>query len=104
MGNSNSNTALGVLAGLAVGTALGLLFAPDKGSKTRKKIAEETSKSLDAMKTKLNNISTAVSHKADDLAYSVSETAKDLGEKGKVKVQELERKGRDLLDKAAHSV
>jgi gas vesicle protein len=30
---------MGILAGVAVGTVLGLLFAPHKGTKTRKKIA-----------------------------------------------------------------
>jgi len=36
----NSKLILGVLAGVAAGTTLGLLFAPDSGENTRKKIAE----------------------------------------------------------------
>lgn len=39
----NSDVALGILAGLAVGTVIGILFAPAKGSETRKKIADNGS-------------------------------------------------------------
>ena len=35
---STGKVMLGILAGLAAGEALGILFAPDKGSETRKKI------------------------------------------------------------------
>lgn len=36
--NSNTKFLAGILAGIGIGTVLGLLIAPDKGTKTYKKI------------------------------------------------------------------
>ena len=44
---------LGVLAGIAAGAALGILFAPGKGSNTRKNISRKTEDLVDAVNDKL---------------------------------------------------
>ncbi|MBI1769444.1 MAG: YtxH domain-containing protein [Sphingobacteriales bacterium] len=50
--NAKILTALG--AGLAAGAILGVLFAPDKGTETRKKINQQGQKLADAVKDKFN--------------------------------------------------
>jgi gas vesicle protein len=57
MENSNNTAKLiGVLLlGAAVGGALGILFAPAKGSDTRKKLAGKSDDLTDAMKEKFND-------------------------------------------------
>ncbi|MGJ5642543.1 YtxH domain-containing protein [Formosa sp. S-31] len=83
------NTFLGVVAGTALGAAMGILLAPEKGSKTRKtilkeaestknKFADQASDIIDAIAKKMNvkkgtledqieSIVTDTSHKSDDL-------------------------------------
>lgn len=40
MSNNTGNTLLALLTGAAIGAGVGILFAPDKGSKTRGKIKD----------------------------------------------------------------
>lgn len=48
--NENSKVVTALLAGLAAGAVVGLLFAPDKGSETRDKINDSLSDLGDAIK------------------------------------------------------
>lgn len=58
--NDNSRVLVGLLVGLAAGAALGLLFAPEKGSDTRDKLSESLKDLGDSIKDKaadeINNL------------------------------------------------
>lgn len=58
--NDNSKVLIGLLAGLAAGAALGLLFAPEKGSETRDRLSQSLKDLGDSIKDKaadeINNL------------------------------------------------
>lgn len=58
-----SKVLLGVAGALAAGAVLGVLFAPDKGSNTRKKIAKKSSDLKDNMTDHFNDIVSNIEHK-----------------------------------------
>ena len=48
--NDNTKVVVALLAGLAAGAALGILFAPDKGEETRDKLSESLKNLGDSIK------------------------------------------------------
>ncbi|MBX2938772.1 MAG: YtxH domain-containing protein [Ferruginibacter sp.] len=87
----------GVLLGAAAGAALGILFAPDKGSATRKKIAKKGSDLTNTIKKRFNALGEALSEKYDD----IQEDAQEMIEKGKKKAAD---KMSDLKDEMQRSL
>ena len=59
---SSGKVLLGVLAGIATGALLGVLFAPAKGSNTRKNISRKTEDLVDAMNDKIEEKVNEVMH------------------------------------------
>lgn len=76
---NSGKVVLGALAGLAAGAVLGILFAPDKGTNTRKKIVDKSKDSIDDLKQKYEDIISGLSSK---LARAKSD-AEDLYQEGK---------------------
>ena len=85
----NTDVIVGVLGGLAVGALLGVLFAPDKGSNTRRKIAEKGTDLKDNLKGNFNDFVVSI----EDQYSNFTSNAEDVIEEGKSK---LERMSNDI--------
>lgn len=82
---SSGKLLLGVLAGVAAGTALGILFAPDKGTETRKKIVKKGEDYVDGIKEKFNGLIDDLTKKMDGVQAKANEMAGD----AKSKVEDM---------------
>lgn len=63
---------LGIFGGIAVGVLAGILFAPAKGSSTRRKIVNRGEEFSDELKEKLEGLIDTIVEQYDDTAKSAS--------------------------------
>ncbi len=78
---------LGVLAGVAAGALVGILFAPAKGSRTRRRILKQGENYAEGLKEKFNEYVDNVSEKFEQVKEEVSAFA----QKGKDKFDHIEK-------------
>lgn len=78
---------LGVVAGIATGALLGVLFAPDKGCDTRRKIGQKKDDLTDDLKEKFNKFLDSISEKFEVVNDEVS----DFTDKAEVKINEMKK-------------
>ncbi len=81
---------LGIIAGAAVGAAIGVLYAPEKGVETRKKISAKGRELSDDVEKKFSNLSSMINDKLDAIKNEVqSHRAANNGNVGKSMAEEM---------------
>jgi len=97
---STGKVVLGALAGLAIGAIAGILFAPEKGSTTRKQIMDKGDDYVNKLKSKYEKLRDSVAEKFE----STKNDAENLVEKGKEKYDDAKSDVRNAASNFKHNV
>jgi gas vesicle protein len=77
MANNTGQTVLALLTGAAIGAGIGILYAPEKGSKTRENISKSAKKAQKELSKKLEETTKALGKKASAARVSFEEKLED---------------------------
>ncbi|GET44852.1 MAG: YtxH domain-containing protein [Capnocytophaga felis] len=89
------NILLALVTGVAIGTGVGILFAPDKGEDTRRKIKNSVDKKTSKLKKEMDKLAREVKGKSSEIKGSLEENIESLLAKSEYKTDEVIK----LLDK-----
>jgi gas vesicle protein len=73
--NNTGKIVIAAAAGIVVGAIIGLLFAPEKGSDTRKKMTDEGKKFYDDVKDKFRKGKEKFTDLKEDIEQTIKEKA-----------------------------
>ncbi|MFA9187164.1 YtxH domain-containing protein [Flavobacterium sp. FBOR7N2.3] len=96
MTNSTGNTIIALVSGAAIGAALGILFAPDKGDNTRKKIKSGYKDLEKDMKAKLATAKVDLEKTYGELVSNMSHKTEDVISFLEIKLAELKEQNAKL--------
>jgi gas vesicle protein len=77
MSSNTGQTLIALLTGAAIGAGLGILYAPEKGSKTREKLSKEAKKAQKQLNKQIHETSLTLSEKAQKAKYSFEQKLND---------------------------
>lgn len=103
--SNNTNSVLALLLGAAIGAGVGILFAPDKGSKTREKIKDGFDDAKDNLKHKFEDVTHQLRKKFEgsknDFEKTYEEMVSNMSHKTEDVINFLETKLADLKEQNA---
>ena len=87
--NDNGKVVIALLAGLAAGAALGLLFAPEKGSETRDKLSQSLKDLGDSIKEKAADEINNLTSLKDKVVDSIKNKLRDVEDEYSTEVENV---------------
>lgn len=98
--SKSTNTLVGLLAGTLIGGAIGLLFAPDSGVNTRRKIVEGANEAKDKLKESAQDLKgrvvEATTENKQSLDKQLEAVVSDASHKAEDVISTLEKKLSEL--------
>lgn len=91
---------IGTLAGLAIGAIAGVLFAPEKGSTTRKQIMDKSDDCVNILKSKFDEFSNSLTEKFERSIEDVE----DLVDKGKEEFEDVKNEVKNTAANLQHDI
>lgn len=73
MASNSGQTLIALLTGVIIGTGIGILYAPDKGSETRDKLSKEAKKTQKRLSKQLKETGSSLSDTAQKARLSFTE-------------------------------
>lgn len=105
MSDNTGNVLLALLTGAAIGAGIGILYAPDEGSETRRKIRQKATDVKDDFSTRLSHAKEEISRTAEEKKVAFEEKLEDtlstMSYKADDIIATLERKLEELRKKNA---
>ena len=103
MSNKTGNSILALLLGTAIGAGVGILFAPEKGSKTRENIKDGFDDVKDNLQHKFDDVTHQLRKKFEGSKHDLEETYEEMVSNVSYKTEDvisfLETKLADLKEK-----
>lgn len=79
------------LSGIAGGAILGMLFAPDKGKKTREKISEKSDQYMKTVKDDVSELGKYMNNRAKKTKTEINELSQNAKRKGEAVLQKAKK-------------
>lgn len=89
--NNMRNVIIAALSGIATGTVIGLLLAPDKGTKTRKKLRKTGDAYINDIKNDIKKIQKYLEKRADTTKSELNELSQNAKNKGEEVLQNAKK-------------
>lgn len=107
MSENSTNSFLALLAGVAIGAGLGILFAPESGKKTREKLKAGVDEYSDELKAHLqelkSKVQTSASNVSENLADRIDDIKSEVGEDTEIAIAKLEARLAQLKEKLSQT-